>query len=390
MSVLPYVCLRRDFAYNRPGVTDCKAGWVISMVEREDQPQGLPEEVRSQPTTIDALNVPQAVDEEGPAPADLEEVEEEIDFEALEDQTPATDPITRYLREIGRTALLSAKEEVDLAQTIERGKEVRAILTEGAEDLPAFERREYERVREQGDEARQRLIQANLRLVVSVAKKYMGRGMPLLDLIQEGNIGLMRAVEKFDWRKGNRFSTYATWWIRQAVTRALAEQSRLIRLPVHLGESLGQMRRTAERLAIALQREPSHAELGVALGLPEEQVKRMLEAVRQPISLSMPIGESGESQFGDFIEDERIAPPEEQASRVMLERDLVRALEDLPDRERMVLELRYGLSDGMRRTLEEVGRSLGITRERARQIEGEALRRLRTSERGAGLKGYLE
>jgi len=360
------------------------------MVDREDQSQGLPEEVRSPQTTLDALSPPRAAEEEGPAPADLEETEEEIDFEALEDQTPATDPITRYLREIGRTALLSAKEEVDLAQAIERGKEMRTILAEGASEIPAAERREYERVREQGDEARQRLIQANLRLVVSVAKKYMGRGMPLLDLIQEGNIGLMRAVEKFDWRKGNRFSTYATWWIRQAVTRALAEQSRLIRLPVHLGESLGQMRRTAERLAIALQREPTHAELGVALGLPEEQVKRMLEAVRQPISLSMPIGESGESQFGDFIEDERIAPPEEQASRVMLERDLVRALDDLPERERMVLDLRYGLSDGMRRTLEEVGRSLGITRERARQIEGEALRRLRTSERGSGLKGYLE
>lgn len=312
------------------------------------------------------------------------------DVDELQEMVAATDAITRYLREIGRTPLLNAREEVDLAQTIEGGKAARAQLGELDGQLGAAERRDLLRLRERGDEARQKLIQANLRLVVSVAKKYMGRGMPLLDLIQEGNIGLMRAVEKFDWRKGNRFSTYATWWIRQAVTRALAEQSRLIRLPVHLGESLGQMRRTAERLAIALQREPTHAELGTALGLPEEQIKRMLEAVRQPISLSTPVGESGESQFGDFIEDDRIAAPEEQASRTMLERDIFRALDELPERERTVLELRYGLNDGQRRTLEEVGRSLGITRERARQIEGEALRRLRVSQTGSGLRGYLE
>jgi len=342
----------------------------------------------------DELLATRPVADAEPSPDDLKEVAQEtgdsFSIEDLEDQVPLADPITRYLREIGRTALLSAAEEVDLAQTIERGKAARTEIAASDGALDRGERWRLEQLRELGDEARQKLIQANLRLVVSVAKKYMGRGMPLLDLIQEGNIGLMRAVEKFDWSKGNRFSTYATWWIRQAVTRALAEQSRLIRLPVHLGESLGQMRRTAERLAIALQRDPTHAELGLALGLPEDQVKRMLEAVRQPISLSMPVGESGESQFGDFIEDERIAPPEEQASRALLETDLVRALDELPDRERMVLELRYGLNDGQRRTLEEVGRSLGITRERARQIEGEALRRLRTSETGAGLRGYLE
>lgn len=329
-----------------------------------------------------------------PSPVDLQRVEaepeEDIDFEELQELVPATDAITRYLREIGRTPLLTAVQEVDLAKAIEEGKAIRPVLQDPEVKPSPAERWQWQLISEKGDEARQKLIQANLRLVVSVAKKYMGRGMPLLDLIQEGNIGLMRAVEKFDWRKGNRFSTYATWWIRQAVTRALAEQSRLIRLPVHLGESLGQMRRTAERLAIALQREPTHAELGTALGLPEEQVKRMLEAVRQPISLSLPVGESGESQFGDFIEDDRIAPPEEQASQTMLEHDLFHAMSELPDRERMVLELRYGLNDGQRRTLEEVGRMLGITRERARQIEGEALRRLRTSEAGSGLKGYLD
>lgn len=332
---------------------------------------------------------------EGPSAQELQQVaaedeDEEYDVDELHEMVAATDAITRYLREIGRTPLLNAQEEVELAQAIEAGKLARSQLADLNGDLDPAGRFELIQLKERGDEARQKLIQANLRLVVSVAKKYMGRGMPLLDLIQEGNIGLMRAVEKFDWRKGNRFSTYATWWIRQAVTRALAEQSRLIRLPVHLGESLGQMRRTAERLAIALQREPTHAELGTALGLPEEQIKRMLEAVRQPISLSTPVGESGESQFGDFIEDDRIAPPEEQASRTMLERDIFKALSELPDRERTVLELRYGLNDGQRRTLEEVGRSLGITRERARQIEGEALRRLRVSQMGAGLRGYLE
>jgi len=363
------------------------------MPDRNEEDILEPQGVGTSPPA-DTIRAPAVATESEPSPVELKAVAEESDdsfsFADLEDQVPATDPITRYLREIGRTALLTAKEEVDLAQTIERGKEARASLSDAEAEIMPTARWELDQAREAGDEARQWLIKANLRLVVSVAKKYMGRGMPLLDLIQEGNIGLMRAVEKFDWRKGNRFSTYASWWIRQAVTRALAEQSRLIRLPVHLGESLGQMRRTAERLSIALQRDPTHAELGVALGLPEEQVKRMLEAVRQPISLSMPVGESGESQFGDFIEDERIAPPEEQASRALLERDLVRALDELPDRERMVLELRYGLTDGQRRTLDEVGRSLGITRERARQIEGEALRRLRTSETGAGLKGYLE
>ncbi|WP_276522332.1 sigma-70 family RNA polymerase sigma factor [Kallotenue papyrolyticum] len=340
-------------------------------------------------TDIDALEEPtsQELQEVAAEAADDAEV---YDLDELQDVVAATDAITRYLREIGRTPLLTAEEEVELAQAIERGKLARQQLEELGRQLDAATRLELVQLRERGDEARQRLIQANLRLVVSVAKKYMGRGMPLLDLIQEGNIGLMRAVEKFDWRKGNRFSTYATWWIRQAVTRALAEQSRLIRLPVHLGESLGQMRRTAERLAIALQREPTHAELGTALGLPEDQIKRMLEAVRQPISLSAPVGESGESQFGDFIEDDRIAPPEEQASRTMLERDIFKALRELPERERTVLELRYGLNDGQRRTLEEVGKTLGITRERARQIEGEALRRLRVSPTGAGLRGYLE
>jgi RNA polymerase primary sigma factor len=357
----------------------------------ESMPDDAAEESRVTPAKLDAAV---SEDVEEPSAHELQAVaaEEESEEYAIDDlqELAATDAITRYLREIGRTPLLTAEEEVDLAQAIEAGKAARVQLEELSNELGPAERIELNRVKDRGDEARQRLIQANLRLVVSVAKKYMGRGMPLLDLIQEGNIGLMRAVEKFDWHKGNRFSTYATWWIRQAVTRALAEQSRLIRLPVHLGESLGQMRRTAERLAIALQREPTHAELSTALGLPEEQIKRMLEAVRQPLSLSTPVGEAGESEFGDFIEDDRIAPPEEQASRSMLERDIFKALNELPDRERTVLELRYGLSDGQRRTLEEVGRSLGITRERARQIEGEALRRLRASQAGAGLRGYLE
>lgn len=381
------------------------------MATKRTQPQPSTEKQPLAPPTDEAANelpvAEQVVgvaatsaaldDVEEPSPQELQQAggEDESDadeysLDDMQDAVGTTDAITRYLREIGRTPLLNAQEEVDLAQAIEAGKAARAQMSEMEGELSASDRIELHQYKDRGDEARQRLIQANLRLVVSVAKKYMGRGMPLLDLIQEGNIGLMRAVEKFDWRKGNRFSTYATWWIRQAVTRALAEQSRLIRLPVHLGESLGQLRRTAERLAIALEREPTHAELGTALGLPEDQIKRMLEAVRQPLSLSTPVGDTGESEFGDFIEDDRIAPPEEQASRTMLERDIFKALDELPERERTVLDLRYGLSDGQRRTLEEVGRSLGITRERARQIEGEALRRLRASQMGAGLRGYLD
>jgi RNA polymerase primary sigma factor len=302
---------------------------------------------------------------------------------------PALDPVQNYLQEIGRVALLTAAEEVDLAERIERGNIAQAQLSESAELSPAS-RRPFDQAIAVANDARRHLIQANLRLVVSIAKKYVGRGLSLLDLIQEGNIGLMRAVEKFDHRKGNRFSTYATWWIRQAVTRAIAEQGRTIRLPVHMSESVGQVKRTSERLSQSLERQPTAEEIAIALGQPVERIQRVLEAARRPVSLETPVGDEGEHTLGDFLTDEELPSPTEFASAQLLREDLSAALDHLSERERRIIDLRYGLVDGRRRTLEEVGRALGMTRERARQIEAEALRRLRSPDVGQHLRDYLE
>jgi RNA polymerase primary sigma factor len=317
---------------------------------------------------------------------------EELATEALDEslsQEPTLDSVQHYLQEIGRVSLLSAAEEVELAERMERGSAAVRRLESGENLSPQLRRALHADIAS-GKDARRHLIQANLRLVVSIAKKYVGRGLSLLDLIQEGNIGLMRAVEKFDYHKGNRFSTYATWWIRQAVTRAIAEQGRTIRLPVHMSESVGQVKRAAERLAQVLERQPTAEEIAVALGQPIDRIERVLEAARRPISLETPVGEDGEHTLGDFLPDDELPTPAEFASQQLLRRDLARALDHLNERERRIIDLRYGLADGQRRTLEEVGKVLGMTRERARQIEAEALRHLRAPEVGLHLRDYLE
>lgn len=297
------------------------------------------------------------------------------------------DAIQLYLREIGQVKLLTAEQEVSIAQRIERGKAAQEQMTAL---LSPAERAELEALIADGKLARQELIQANLRLVVSVAKKYIGHQLSFLDLVQEGNLGLMRAVEKFDWRKGNRFSTYATWWIRQAVSRSLAEHGRLIRLPVHLGEMIVQVRRTMHQLEQALERPPTPEELADALGISVRKVKRLLTAAITPVSLEQPVGPDGDTFIGEMLADDREDGPMEIATQNLLYRDIHAALGELPERERKVLALRYGLEDGKRRTLEEVGAAFGITRERTRQIEAEAMRRLRAPEVGQRLHGYLE
>jgi len=295
------------------------------------------------------------------------------------------DAIQLYLREIGQVALLTAQQEVSLAQRIERGKAAREQATAVLADHDQLQRYIAD-----GEAAREELIQANLRLVVSVAKKYIGHQLSFLDLVQEGNLGLMRAVDKFDWRKGNRFSTYATWWIRQAVSRALAEHGRLIRLPVHLGEMIVQVRRQMHQLEQALERPPTAEELAEALGISVRKVKRLLAAAITPVSLEQPVGPDGDTFIGEMLSDEREDEPMEVATQNLLYRDIHAALGALPERERKVLALRYGLEDGKRRTLEEVGAAFGITRERTRQIEADAMRRLRAPEIGRRLQGYLE
>jgi RNA polymerase primary sigma factor len=339
------------------------------------------------------LERPKSAQPAAGAPAS-EEIEDDLDEQPLMAdlqavQDPTLDSVQSYLNEIGRVRLLTAPEEIELAERMERGDGAKERLGSGETLTPQL-RLALRTDAERGEEARQHLIQANLRLVVSIAKKYIGRGLSLLDLIQEGNIGLMRAVEKFDPRAGNRFSTYATWWIRQAVTRALAEQSRTIRLPVHMSDSVGQVKRASERLAQSLGRQPTVEEIATTLDQPTDRVTKVLEAARLPISLATPVGEEGDHTLGDFISDTVHAAPVEAAAQRLMREDLAAALQQLTDRERKILNLRYGILDGRHRTLEEVGREMGMTRERARQIEAEALRRLRNSEASSHLRDYLE
>jgi RNA polymerase primary sigma factor len=299
------------------------------------------------------------------------------------------DPVRMYLQEIGQVPLLTAEQEVELAKAMEAGAIARQRL-EREEYASARERFELERAVQQGQDARHHLIQANLRLVVSIAKKYTSYGLTMMDLVQEGNIGLMRAVEKFDYKKGHKFSTYATWWIRQAITRAIADQSRTIRLPVHMGEAISQVKRTSHRLQQTMQREPTPEEIADAMGISAGKVRRTLEASMHPLSLEMPVGQEGEGRMGDFIEDDRISTPAEAAAASLLREQLEEVLMKLPERERKIIQLRYGLKDGRYRTLEEVGIEFGITRERIRQIEAVALRKLRHPHLGKKLRGYLD
>ena len=303
------------------------------------------------------------------------------------------DPVRMYLKEIGKVDLLTASEEVDLAMKIEAGLEATEKL-EAAEagelELTRTEMRRLTRIENVGLEAKQALISANLRLVVSIAKRYVGRGMLFLDLIQEGNLGLIRAVEKFDYQKGFKFSTYATWWIRQAITRAIADQARTIRIPVHMVETINKLVRVQRQLLQDLGRDPTPEEIGAEMDMSADRVREIQKISQEPVSLETPIGEEEDSQLGDFIEDSQAIVPPDAASFSMLQEQLTQVLDSLADRERKVIELRFGLVDGHPRTLEEVGREFGVTRERIRQIESKTLAKLRHPSRSSKLKDYIE
>jgi len=292
--------------------------------------------------------------------------EDEVDVEEIDLTVPdgisIEDPVRMYLKEIGKVPLLSAEEEIELAKKMEMG------------DL----------------EAKQRLAEANLRLVVSIAKRYVGRGMLFLDLIQEGNLGLIKAVEKFDYRKGYKFSTYATWWIRQAITRAIADQARTIRIPVHMVETINKLIRVSRQLLQELGREPTPEEIAVQMNMPVERVREILKISQEPVSLETPIGEEEDSHLGDFIQDDNVPVPADAAAFTLLKEQLVEVLGTLTEREQKVLRLRFGLDDGRARTLEEVGKEFNVTRERIRQIEAKALRKLRHPSRSRKLKDYLD
>lgn len=315
------------------------------------------------------------------------EDEEIAEVAAEEAQDEGLEALAIYLREIDRWRLLTASEEVELAKRIERGKEATKKLT-----APTINIRKAEEARREitsADEARRRLMESNLRLVVSVAKRYMGRGLPLLDLIQEGNIGLARAVEKYDYTRGFRFSTYAHWWIRQAVTRAIADQARTIRVPVHMIELIGALHQASRRLQQILGREPTPDEIAKEMNVSTHRVKEIIRASRQPISLEAPIGEE-EERLAELVADKQVRPPAEAAVQLVLRDELEKIMEKLTDRERVVLRMRFGMEDGRPHTLEEIGDALGVSRERVRQIEKEALAKLRRPELREKLAEYLE
>ena len=319
---------------------------------------------------------------------DLEEEANRADDDAAR-MSPTSDPVRMYLKEIGRVPLLTAAEEVDLAKRVEAGLFASEKLTT-QRNLPADLERELELIERDGQLAKKRLIEANLRLVVSIAKRYVGRGMLFLDLIQEGNLGLIRAVEKFDYTKGYKFSTYATWWIRQAITRAIADQARTIRIPVHMVETINKLIRIQRQMLQDLGREPTPEEIGAEMELPPERVLEIQKLAQEPVSLETPIGEEEDSNLGDFIEDSDAIVPIDAASFILLQEQLDAILHTLSEREKKVIQLRFGLTDGHPRTLEEVGKEFGVTRERIRQIESKTLSKLRHPSRSQKLRDYLD
>ena len=374
------------------------------------------------------ISLPEGIDD---SPSDDELMDEEesneadkdlnIDMDAVADSVNIEDPVRMYLKEIGKVPLLTADEEIDLAKRMEAGNWAEELFRKtGAKTPDAIAKtpddaawdeakltelgfkgealdvlkdktnRELKGMIASGKEAKNRLAEANLRLVVSIAKRYVGRGMLFLDLIQEGNLGLIKAVEKFDYRKGFKFSTYATWWIRQAITRAIADQARTIRIPVHMVETINKLVRVSRQLLQELGREPTPEEIAKEMGIPVERVREIIKISQEPVSLETPIGEEEDSQLGDFIQDDNVPVPAEAAAFSLLQDQLQEVLDTLTDREQKVLRLRFGLDDGRARTLEEVGKEFNVTRERIRQIEAKALRKLRHPSRSRKLKDYLD
>ena len=344
--------------------------------------------------TVGEDYMPELTDAVEPPVEEMEEIAEEeiVDPNSLIDTFGTDDPVRMYLKEIGKVNLLTSEEEVELAQAMTAGaaaQEQLDELTESGEEIPQELRAELEKTIKKGEKARQRLAEANLRLVVSIAKRYVGRGMQFLDLIQEGNLGLIKAVEKFDYEKGFKFSTYATWWIRQAITRAIADQARTIRIPVHMVETINKVIRVSRQLLQELGHDPSAEEIAEEMNMPAERVREILKIAQEPVSLETPIGEEEDSHLGDFIPDEDASEPAEAASFTLLKEQLVEVLSTLTPREEKVLKLRFGIEDGRTRTLEEVGKEFNVTRERIRQIEAKALRKLRHPSRSKKLKDFL-
>ena len=335
-----------------------------------------------------------SIDDVEPPMEEIAEIEEEelVDPNELVDSFSTDDPVRMYLKEIGKVSLLSADEEISLATAMSAGVEAKQKLEEAEKNGTELSEEEMKALKsavKKGERSKQRLAEANLRLVVSIAKRYVGRGMLFLDLIQEGNLGLIKAVEKFDYTKGYKFSTYATWWIRQAITRAIADQARTIRIPVHMVETINKVIRVSRQLLQELGHDPSPEEIAAEMDMPVDKVREILKIAQEPVSLETPIGEEEDSHLGDFIPDEGASEPSEAASFTLLQEQLVDVLSTLTPREEKVLKLRFGIEDGRPRTLEEVGKEFNVTRERIRQIEAKALRKLRHPSRSKKLRDFL-